>query len=115
MKSERAEVLVFGPDLVFLANLREILDRARLSRLPVVGPIRPAADLGAVVAYVADIDPIFRRAADYADKILRGAKPSDLPVEQVTRFELIVNLKAARALGLNISTALRLRANEIIE
>ena len=115
MKRARAEALVFAPDGVFFSNLTEILERARAIRLPVIAPIRAAAQMGAVVSYGFDIRYVFRRAAAYADSILRGVKPADLPIEQPTRFEVVVNLKTAKALGLAIPQSLLLRADEVIE
>ncbi|MEO7336714.1 MAG: ABC transporter substrate-binding protein [Caldimonas sp.] len=115
IRAARADVLVFGPDNVFLNNLREIIDRSQAMRLPVIGPVRPAAEMGAVVAFRSDIGAAFRHAAGYADRILKGAKAADLPIEQATRFELVVNVKAAKALGIEIPKALLLRADEVIE
>ena len=115
MKRARADALVFGPDGVFAANMPEIFDRARANLLPVIGPFRPAAAMGALVSYGADFRYIFRQAASYADRLLRGTKPADLPIEQPTRFELIVNLKTAKALGLTIPQSVLLRADEVIE
>jgi len=115
MKAAHAEVLVFGPDGVFVNSIGEILERARAIKLPVIGPMRGAAEQGAVVAYSADIRPAIRKAAVYADRLLRGAKAADLPVEQATHFELTINVKAARALGLTIPQSLLLRADAVIE
>ena len=115
MQRERAEVLVFGPDGVFVDNLDPILERARAMNLPVVAPTQPAARRGALVAYGLDMRQAARQAASYADRLLRGVKPADLPIEQVTRFELIVNRRAARTLGLTLPQALLLRADEVID
>ena len=115
MKRAHADALVFGPDGVFAANMPEIFDRARANLLPVIGPFRRAAEMGAVATYGADFRYIFRQAASYADRLLRGTKPADLPIEQPTRFELIVNLKTAKALGLTIPQSVLLRADEVIE
>ncbi|MEO7710103.1 MAG: ABC transporter substrate-binding protein [Caldimonas sp.] len=115
MQRERAEVLVFGPDGVFLANLEQILERARAQKLPVIAPIPPAAQRGALASYGLDLRLAARQAASYADRLLRGVKPADLPIEAVTRFELIVNRRVARALGLTLPQALLLRADEVID
>ena len=115
MKRGRAEVLVFGPDAVFITNVSEILERASANRLPVIAPLRPAAAAGALVSYGADFGDVFRQAASYADRILRGAKPADLPIQQPNRFELVINLKTAKALGLTIPQSLLLRADEVIQ
>jgi len=115
MKRERAEVLVFGPDGVFVSNLDQILERARAQKLPVIGPMLPAAQGGALVSYGLDPRQASRQAASYADRLLRGVKPADLPFEAATRFTLVVNRRAARALGLTLPQALLLRADEVID
>ena len=115
MRVAHADALVVGTDNLYLSNLAEILERARASRLPVIAAFRPAADMGALVAWGFDIRYAFRRAAAYADSILRGARPADLPMEQPARFELVINLKTAKALGLTIPQSMLLRADEVIE
>lgn len=115
MKRERAEVLVFGPDRLFLSNLAEILARAHTARLPVVTSMRPAVDGGALLHYGIDGRAMVRAAAALATRMLRGAKPADLPFEQPVRYELVINLKAARGLGLKIPPSLLVRADEVIE
>jgi len=85
------------------------------ARLPTMHGTRDYVETGGLMAYGANFPLLWRRAADYVDKILRGAKPADLPVEQPTKFDLFVNLKTAKALGLTIPEAFLLRADELIE
>ncbi|MBI2754161.1 MAG: ABC transporter substrate-binding protein [Betaproteobacteria bacterium] len=92
-----------------------VVSLAAKFRLPTMCPFRPFVEQGGLLAYGPDLQDLYRRAAHYVDKILKGAKPSDLPVEQPTKFELVVNLKAARALGLTIPQTVLLRANAVIE
>jgi putative tryptophan/tyrosine transport system substrate-binding protein len=115
MKRESARALVVGPDPLFISNMQKIIGLAAAHRLPVVAANRRYAELGAMISYGTDFNYVFRRAASYVDKILRGTKPSDLPVEQSDRFELVVNLKTAETLGLTIPQSLLLRADEIIQ
>ena len=83
--------------------------------VPTVGWMRDIADAGALISYGADTPDLFRRAATYVDKILKGASPADLPIEQPTRFEFIINLKTAKAISVTIPPALLVRANKLIE
>lgn len=85
------------------------------NRLPVVSPYREGAEAGCVVSYGPSLPAFRRRAASYVDKILKGAKPADLPVEQPTKFELVINAKTAKALGLTIPASLLARADQVIE
>jgi putative ABC transport system substrate-binding protein len=107
-------LLVLG-DPLMLSLRREIVDLSAKFRLPAVYPSREWAEAGGLMSYGADRRQVYRRAADYVDKILKGAKPADLPVEQPTKFELVINLKTAKALGLTIPPSLLLRADQVIE
>jgi putative ABC transport system substrate-binding protein len=94
---------------------REIADLSVKLRLPTVYPSREWAEAGGLLSYGADRRQLYRRAAEYVDRILKGAKPGDLPVEQPTKFELVINLKTAKALGLTIPPSLLQRADQVIE
>jgi putative ABC transport system substrate-binding protein len=102
-------------DLVLHEYRRRIADLAIRHRLPAISGPKEFAEAGGLMAYGPDYPDLFRRAATYVDKILKGAKPADLPVEQPTKFELIINLKTAKALGLTIPPSLLLRADQVIE
>ncbi len=101
-------------DLVLGEYRRQIADLAMRHRLPTISGPREFVEAGGLVAYGPDYPDLFRRAAIYVDKILKGAKPADLPVEQPTKFELVINMKTAKALGLTIPQSLLVRADEII-
>jgi putative ABC transport system substrate-binding protein len=107
-------ILVFGEPLTF-ANMSRIVAFGSAARLPTMFSWREAALEGSLIAYGPSITENYRRAAEYVAKILRGAKPADLPVEQPTKFELVVNLKTAKALGITIPQSILLRADEVIE
>jgi putative ABC transport system substrate-binding protein len=111
----RADALLVFSDAMFAQHRAEIIDLAAKRGLPTVFAGREAAEGGGLAAYGPDRRYVHRRAAAYVDKILKGAKPGDLPVEQPTKFELVVNLKTAKALGLTIPPSLLLRADQVIE
>ncbi len=110
-----AKGLIVTADSVFAAAQESIVALATKHNLPVIYPDRSYVTAGGLVSYGTDYPAVFRRSADYADKILRGAKPADLPVEQPTKFELVINLKTAKALGLTIPPSLLGRADEVIQ
>jgi putative ABC transport system substrate-binding protein len=112
---ERAGALmVFGGSMLYSHRVR-LVELATLNRLPLLSGSREFAEAGGFMSYGADISASFRRAADYVDRILKGAKPSDLPVEQPTKFELVINLRTAKVLGLTIPPAVLARADQVIE
>jgi putative ABC transport system substrate-binding protein len=100
---------------IFLTRRREVLEYAARKRWPGVYPFREYVEDGGLIFYGHRVDDLHRRAADFVDRILKGANPADLPVEQPTKFDLVVNLKAAAALGLAIPPSILARANEVIE
>ena len=111
----RASALFVSASAALFVHRQRVVELAARYRLPAMYELRPFVEAGGLMSYAADIDAIWRHAAVYVDKILKGAKPADLPVEQPTKFELVINLKTAKALGLTIPQALRLRADEVIE
>jgi putative ABC transport system substrate-binding protein len=113
--TQRAQALVVGNDTVTHANRRHLVELAARQRLPAMYLSRELVDAGGLMTYGVSYPDLYRRAATFVDKIFKGAKPSDLPIEQPTKFELVVNLKTAKALGLAISESFLLRADEVIE
>jgi putative ABC transport system substrate-binding protein len=113
-KERAAGLMVLGSPLIGI-HRRQILDLAAKSRLPAIYTVRENPDAGGLMSYGTNFHELWRRAATYVDKILKGAKPGDLPVEQPTTFELVINLKTAKALGLTIPQSLRQRADQVIE
>ena len=115
IRRERSDALLTIPDPLTNREGRRIADFAAKSRLPAMYDIVEAMNAGGLLAYgVNRLDP-YRRAATYVDKILKGAKPADLPVEQPTKFELIINLKAAKQIGLTIPPNVLARADRVIK
>ena len=110
-----AEALYVCPDATMNANHARVNTLALGARLPTMHGVREYVEAGGLMSYGPSLPDLYRRAAEYVDKILRGAKPADLPVEQPTKFDLIINLVTARALGLEIPPTLLARADEVIE
>jgi putative tryptophan/tyrosine transport system substrate-binding protein len=115
MTRARAGALTGLSGSMFFNERRRLVDLAAKNRLPAVYPLREYVEAGGLMAYGPNLADVFRRAATYVDKILKGAKPADLPVEQPTKFELIINLRTAKAIGLTIPQSLLLRADELIQ
>ena len=115
MKKERAGGVIILTSSMFYDQRTRIAELAARSRLPVIYSVKEYVEAGGLMAYGVNLGESFRRAATYVDKILKGAKPADLPVEQATRFDLVINLKTAKALGLTIPPSLLLRADKVIE
>ena len=110
----RIEAIVVATDTLFRANAIEIADRAKKQELPSAGT-NEFASAGGLIGYGPDIVELYRRAAYFVDRILKGAKPDDLPIERATKLDLVINLKTAKALGLTIPQSLLLRADEVIQ
>jgi len=111
----RAGALYVPASPLLFVQARRIAELAARHRLPALYGVRPFVETGGLMSYSADLNDIWRHAATYVDKILRGAKPGDLPVEQPTKFELVINLRTAKSLGLTIPRPLLLRADEVIQ
>jgi ABC-type uncharacterized transport system substrate-binding protein len=111
----RAQALVLPANPVGFVNRGRIASFAQRNRLPTMSAQREYVDAGGLMSYGHSLTDMFRRAAIYVDKILKGAKPAELPVEQPTKFELVINLKTAKSLGLTIPQSLLMRADHVIE
>jgi putative tryptophan/tyrosine transport system substrate-binding protein len=112
---DRSDALLVLADPMLTSQRKRIVDVAMRARLPVGGMFRTFTEVGALVSYGPNVVEISRQLAVYADKILKGAKPADLPVEEPTKYDLVINLKTAKALGLTIPQSVLLRADEVIE
>jgi putative tryptophan/tyrosine transport system substrate-binding protein len=115
MKRAHTDAVMFAENTAFIAYRQHVADLAVMHRLPMMTPAKEYALAGVLVSYGTDYLDLFQRAAAYVDKIFKGAKPGDLPIEQPTKFELVINLKTAKALGLTIPPSLLLRADQVIE
>jgi len=111
----QADALYVAVDQLVVANLTRILTLALGARLPTIFSTRDFVKAGALMSYGPNYSDLFRHSADYVDKILRGTKPGDIPVEQPTKFELVINLTTAKALGLTIPESFLARADEVFE
>jgi putative ABC transport system substrate-binding protein len=110
-----ADALLIQASGLLFSRATQIVELAAQSRLPAMYELRPFVDVGGLISYGANIEDIWRRAATYVDKILNGAHPADLPIEQPTRFELVINSRAAKALGLTIPPSILVRADDVLE
>jgi putative ABC transport system substrate-binding protein len=110
-----AQMLLVLSSYLFSTSRSQIAELAIRQRLPTMTSFKAYAEAGVLMSYSADLPPIYRRAASFVAKILQGVKPADLPVEQPTKFEFVLNLKTAKALGINLPTSILLRADEVIE
>ena len=115
MAKERVGALLVVPDSMFILHRTRLADLAAKNRLPSMHGVRELVAAGGLMSYGPSVPDLFRRAATFVDEILKGAKPGDLPVEQPTKFELVINLKTAKALGLTIPQSIFIRADEVIE
>jgi putative ABC transport system substrate-binding protein len=109
------DALVIGADGLTQAHQRTIVDLVARNRLPAVYPAREFVEAGGLIAYAVNYPDLYFQFASFIDKIFKGARPADLPVQQPTKFELVINLKTAKALGLTIPPTLLARADEVIE
>jgi putative tryptophan/tyrosine transport system substrate-binding protein len=115
MVRERADAVIVLADSTLIAHRTRIADLAAKGRLPAMYSLTDYAGAGGLIAYGPNIGDLYRRSAVYVDRILKGAKPADLPIEQPVRFELIVNLRTAKALGLTIPSSILARADQVMQ
>ena len=115
LTDKRPDAALLASDTLLLSERQRIVDVLAESRIPAIYPFRAYAEVGGFITYGANISSLFEKAANYVDRILKGEKPGDLPVQQATAFEIIINLKAAAKLGLKLSPSVLVRADEVIE
>jgi ABC-type uncharacterized transport system substrate-binding protein len=111
----RPDAVLLGSDTMLLGERKQIVDAMAASRIPAIYPFREYADAGGFIVYGANISVLFERSAGYVDRILKGERPGNLPVQQATAFEILINLKTAAGLGLTLSPSVLVRADEVIE
>ncbi len=114
-KREGAQALITSTGPLLNTQQRQVLDFAAKNRLPAMYPTSEFVEAGGLMSYAPNYADLFRRAADFVDKILKGTKPADLPVEQPTKFELVINLKTAKQIGVTIAPEVLARANRVIK
>jgi putative tryptophan/tyrosine transport system substrate-binding protein len=112
---ERVDAVIVGGDAVFTNNRDQFVAVAARHRSPAIYPIREFSEAGGLLSYGTNYPDAYRQVGLYAGRVLKGDKPADLPVQQVTKFELVINLKTAKALGLVVASTLLARADEVIE
>ena len=110
----RPDAVLIPGDTFFVANAARVAELGRTYRIPVIGPQRLLADAGALASFGSNLDVVSRRAAGYVHRILNGARPGDLPVELPTRYELVINLATARAIGLDVPASMLAEADDVI-
>jgi putative ABC transport system substrate-binding protein len=113
-KRDGAQALIANPGALIITQQRQVLDFAAKNRLPAMYPSSEFVEAGGLMSYAPSYTDLYRRAADFVDKILKGAKPADIPVEQPTKFELIINLKAAKQIGVEIPSSVLARSDRVI-
>jgi putative ABC transport system substrate-binding protein len=111
----RPGAALLASDILLLSNRKQIADTMATNKIPAIYPFREYVEVGGFIIYGANISVLFERAAEYVDRILKGEKPGNLPVQQATAFELVINLKVAAALGLKVPSMVQVRADEVIE
>jgi putative ABC transport system substrate-binding protein len=115
LKKDGVKALMVVQDAMFVAQQKQIVDLAAKTQIPAIYAVQDFVEVGGLMFYGVDLTDMYRRAASHVDKILKGAKPADLPIEQPTKFELVINLKTAKALGIKIPDSIMLRADKVIE
>jgi putative ABC transport system substrate-binding protein len=113
--SSRPDAALLASDTMLLGERKQIASAMAMNKIPAIYPFHEYAEVGGFIIYGANLSILFQRAADYVDRILKGEKPENLPIQQATAFELIINTKAAAALGLTLPLTVLARADEVIE